>query len=214
MVAKKASAEIYALRDPDTGEARYIGKANDAQKRLQSHISDSRRSHRPVNCWVRKLIAAGKQPLVTVECVAIDRWQELEQQLIAQHRDDGTRLLNLANGGDEPFCPTEVRKANALKMNQTMRPGLRAENARKMNATMAKDPIFLALRKIMCVMGQNIKFIESRGRADKAEVMRATVAKFKAAIKQDQDRVFGLMVQSPLFRRAMGIPSDWMAETC
>ena len=31
---------IYALREPDTGEIRYIGKATDAMARFKSHMRD------------------------------------------------------------------------------------------------------------------------------------------------------------------------------
>lgn len=33
---------IYALREPDTGEIRYIGKATDAMARFKSHMRDAR----------------------------------------------------------------------------------------------------------------------------------------------------------------------------
>lgn len=39
--AMMEGASIYALADANTGEIRYIGKANDPAKRLQGHMSDS-----------------------------------------------------------------------------------------------------------------------------------------------------------------------------
>ncbi|MGA0595623.1 GIY-YIG nuclease family protein [Enterovirga sp. CN4-39] len=107
------SAEIYALTDPTSGAIRYIGKANDAAKRLKSHIRDSRRRNTPVCCWIRSLAERGKIPglLVLVQCKAED-WPYLERLAIKAARDRGARLLNLAEGGDEPFCSAEVRAAN------------------------------------------------------------------------------------------------------
>ena len=48
--------EIYALLCPNTKDVRYIGKANDSEKRLKSHIRDSRRRNTPVYCWIKKLL--------------------------------------------------------------------------------------------------------------------------------------------------------------
>lgn len=116
--------QIYALTDPVTGEIRYIGKANDAAKRLKSHLRDACRRRTPVYAWVRKLVAAGQAPglVVLAEC-APEQWQELEVALIAEHRRGG-RLLNVADGGEEPHCPLQVRQANgraiAAKRNEVV----------------------------------------------------------------------------------------------
>lgn len=110
------TAEIYALCCPDTGEVRYIGKANNSAKRLKSHIRDARRRDTPVYRWVRKLGTAGKEPALRVLCVS-DDWPTDERAQIAAYRASGARLLNVAEGGDEPHCSLEVRKANAHKLN-------------------------------------------------------------------------------------------------
>lgn len=106
-------AEIYALIDPRDGAVRYIGKANDSAKRLMSHIRDSRRESRrtPVYVWMRKLTKLGMVPGFTVLEVTAD-WKEVERRYIAEARARGDRLLNVADGGDEPYCPPEVRVAN------------------------------------------------------------------------------------------------------
>jgi hypothetical protein len=105
-----ALAEIYALTDPD-GSIRYIGKANVAADRLKGHMRDARRRPTPVYAWIRKLADGGKAPGLLVLEVA-DDWREAERRLIALHRAAGARLLNVAEGGDEPFCPVHVRAAN------------------------------------------------------------------------------------------------------
>lgn len=48
--------------------------------------------------------------LVVLETV--NDWQSAERRLIAEHRARGVVLLNLAPGGNEPFCPTAVRAAS------------------------------------------------------------------------------------------------------
>ena len=99
---------IYALCCPITGAIRYIGKAKDPSKRLVGHLRDSLRKQTPVYRWMRKL---GQAPEMRVLMLAWD-WRGAERQLIAQARADGERLLNIADGGDEPFCSTEQRAKN------------------------------------------------------------------------------------------------------
>lgn len=93
-------AYIYALRSPITNRIRYIGKANDIQKRFESHIRDSRMGGTPVKCWIKSL---STKPIIEVleEC-SQDTWQEAERRLIAEYRITHKDLLNIANGGNEP----------------------------------------------------------------------------------------------------------------
>lgn len=106
---------IYGLACPDSGEVRYIGKAVNVSRRLKSHLRDSVKRKTPVYCWIRSLAAAGKTP-VAVELACTNDWRVTERDVIAQWRDSGARLLNLAGGGDEPYCPPEVRAENGRKV--------------------------------------------------------------------------------------------------
>jgi hypothetical protein len=99
---------IYALTDAKTGEVRYIGKANNPAKRLKSHMRDSLRRDTPVYRWIRK----NGIPGLVVLHADCDDWEAKEIEEIATYRAAGARLLNVAHGGDEPFCPPEVRAAN------------------------------------------------------------------------------------------------------
>lgn len=106
--------DIYGLFDPRTGELRYVGKARDAQKRLKGHLSARRRT--PLYDWIGALRALGLAPDMRVlETVAPHEWQAAERRLIARHRQT-SRLLNVADGGDEPFCSKEVRSSNGRKV--------------------------------------------------------------------------------------------------
>lgn len=114
MTAKRKPAtksEIYALIDPRDGAIRYIGKANDSAKRLKSHIRDARRRRTPVYDWLNKLMAMGLAPSVVILETCED-WIEAEKRHIAQARAQGMRLLNVAEGGNEPYCSPETRAAN------------------------------------------------------------------------------------------------------
>lgn len=113
-------AEIYALIDPRNGEVRYIGKANNSADRLKTHIRDSRRRHTPVYCWVKKLGGMGLVPIVEVLMVT-DDWQFHERRLIELSRARGDRILNVADGGDEPKCSHETLVANGHALTKRLR---------------------------------------------------------------------------------------------
>lgn len=103
---------IYGLADSKSGEVRYIGKANDPEARLKGHMRDSRRRDTPIYRWIRK---HGKPSLVILAENCED-WKADERRLIAEARERGERLLNVADGGDEPFCPDDVRASNGRKV--------------------------------------------------------------------------------------------------
>ncbi len=100
--------QIYALTDPRDGAIRYIGKANDAQKRLVTHRRDGKRGTRPVHLWLRELVRLGMIPGLTVlaECCE-DDWREQECAAIAAERVVNSRLLNVADGGNQPGEPKD-----------------------------------------------------------------------------------------------------------
>lgn len=103
-------AAIYGLYAPD-GELIYIGKANNPAKRLSSHSRDASRRHTPLYNWMRKHGAPEMRVLVS-DCAD---WRDDERRLIAEARARGECRLNVADGGDEPHCPTEVRAANGKR---------------------------------------------------------------------------------------------------
>lgn len=100
-------AVIYGLYDR-AGALRYIGKASCPAKRLKSHMQDSKRRRTPLYSWIRK----HGQPEMRVLEVCGSNWREVEKRLIAEARERGEPLLNVADGGDEPHCPKEVRAQN------------------------------------------------------------------------------------------------------
>lgn len=105
-------AYIYALSDPRTCEVRYIGKTVNINKRLRSHLKDSLRRNTPVYAWIRKLASLNLVPLISLitEC-SIDDWRQIEKDTIRRYRETH-KLLNLADGGDMPYCSYETRAAN------------------------------------------------------------------------------------------------------
>lgn len=111
--------EIYGLSD-ESG-LRYVGKANNSAKRLKRHMLDARRRRTPVYDWINSLTARGQSPIMCVlEITDQDGWAEAERRHIAEARKRGCRLLNLAEGGNAPFCSLEVRRANAVDLNRRL----------------------------------------------------------------------------------------------
>ena len=148
---------IYGLFHPETGELRYVGKAADVQRRLKSHLRDSRRRNTPLYCWMRTLSAPPR--IEVLEEVEDAAWKDAERRLVTLHRANG-RLLNLADGGDEPKCPTAVR----------------AENGRKNAKALHSDPTRKRLWKAKQMLGLALQqgFV-AEGTKEK---MRVAAAKF------------------------------------
>lgn len=96
-------AKIYGLYCPATGELRYIGKADDPETRLKTHLMGCESRSWPCANWLAKLKREGGRPLLMVlaSCLS-DDWQSVERQVIAQYREAGADLLNIGEGGDQP----------------------------------------------------------------------------------------------------------------
>lgn len=92
---------IYGLVDPRTNRIRYIGKADNPQRRLTNHLADARRGVVSVRCrWLRKLMKLGLVPTVEIlEEVPVDRWDEAERWWIAR-LSLSHDLTNGTHGGD------------------------------------------------------------------------------------------------------------------
>jgi hypothetical protein len=113
---------IYGLADPRDGRVRYVGKANDPARRLKAHLREMRR-RTPLYDWIGSLRKVGITPSLRVlEIVHSGDWQEAEKRQIAAHRAAGARLLNIADGGDEPYCDKETRAQNGRKVAATRDP--------------------------------------------------------------------------------------------
>lgn len=159
------AVQIYALLDPDNGNIRYIGKANDAARRYKGHIRDSNRRDTPVYRWIRKLASSNKKPelQVLLSCCS-DRWQHYEKSIIESNRKSGVRLLNVADGGEEPFCDDATRSSNATKMNDKFK----------------SDPRSARIRYLKCMIGLSIKSGHMSERAK--EKLRSAAIKFPSML--------------------------------
>ena len=99
-------AVVYGLYD-SSGDLRYVGKANDASARLKSHMRDCYRRDTPVSRWLRENGAPAIKPIASIPSGC--DWKVVEKAIIQESRGLGDKLLNVASGGDQPFCPPEKR---------------------------------------------------------------------------------------------------------
>lgn len=163
-------AEIYALLEPDTGDIRYIGKANDSLKRFKRHMRDRVRRDYPLYRWINKLVREGREPDMIVLEVTED-WRSAERRLIEVSRARGCRLLNVAEGGDDPYCSPEQR----------------SENGKRLVASLRSDPLLAYVRQVKQRFAQALK---------KDEVSNAARAKLRSAAAKRPD-LFGLWANLP-----------------
>ena len=114
---------IYALKDPQDGEIRYIGKSNNPKGRFSVHVWEARRSekrnHR-VN-WIRKILDKGGTPeLEVIDEIPFQYWQALEAAYIQFFRESGCDLVNGTDGGDGTDCTgRKYSQATILKMRKS-----------------------------------------------------------------------------------------------
>ena len=110
-------AKIYGIVDPMTDKVVYIGKANNVQKRLKTHILDSKRRKTKLYQWMQDRIENNQQiKIIELASSISDDWQSLEKQMISQYGGE-VALLNMAKGGNQPIGCPEANKLNAIKLN-------------------------------------------------------------------------------------------------
>lgn len=90
---------IYALKDPQTGNIRYVGATCNLAKRYLLHLHAAPKITTKCAEWVRELKACGMRPVVEVIIPCSMDWQADEQAAISRLRDEGFDLLNQTRGG-------------------------------------------------------------------------------------------------------------------
>lgn len=91
---------IYCLKDPTTGDVRYIGQTNNLKKRLRRHLSDSVESKTHLGNWLRSLGAQKPLMVVLHEVSEKETWAEEERRYISCARALGLALVNATDGGE------------------------------------------------------------------------------------------------------------------
>lgn len=86
---------IYGLKEPN-GEIRYVGKADDVNRRLRQHKSNARKEKSHKVSWIKSCLNRGIDiELVILEEVGYDVWHEREVYWIKQFHN----LTNHNKGG-------------------------------------------------------------------------------------------------------------------
>jgi uncharacterized Zn finger protein (UPF0148 family) len=111
---------IYALYSPADGIFRYVGKTNDANRRVINHIAKARRQNGkfPVQRWILELLNLGLRPQIQVlEFCELHNWGEREKFWIQKLKNLGFDLLNRDSGGGGPtlFGNRLICKCGVLK---------------------------------------------------------------------------------------------------
>ena len=93
-------AAVYALIDPRTHQACYIGKALDVALRERNHFKQWKWERSRKSEWMRELHAVGLRPemIVIEECSAVESAAR-EKYWIARALSRGIPLLNMKHGG-------------------------------------------------------------------------------------------------------------------
>ncbi len=120
---------IYVLKDPETGEVRYVGKTKlTLEQRLNSHLRRKSKNHK--GCWINSLKNRNLIPVIeSIERVSDETWSEREIYWIQYYKDLGTRLTNSVEGGMGCHNPSaEVRaKISAANKRRTTSEETRAK---------------------------------------------------------------------------------------
>lgn len=98
---KNNQYKIYALKDPDTKEIRYVGATcQPLYQRLSNHIYYAKkRNGTHVHNWINSLLKINKNPIIEIiEAVSEHNWEEKEKHWIAVHKIK-FNLTNISEGG-------------------------------------------------------------------------------------------------------------------
>lgn len=150
-MTKSKQVYIYGIAGADQ-VVRYVGKSNDVQRRFKDHLSEQERGY-PLYRWLRKRTRLNeKVECVVLACAIGKDWQSLEKAMIKQYREDGFKLLNVADGGDEPHMTKEQRQEAGRKLVCPLE--VRQANGRKVSAAIQADPVRAYVHKLRLKLSQ------------------------------------------------------------
>lgn len=89
MAEEQKTIAIYGLTCPTTGKIRYVGRSQDPESRLESHLRAAQSNYhrnRRLYKWLRELLEQELRPgLVTIEEVTEDTWADREWHWITYY---------------------------------------------------------------------------------------------------------------------------------
>jgi len=100
----KSITFIYALKEPDTGEIRYVGKSDSPKERFKQHVREAKKGGTHNRTWILSLQKLGLLPVLEVlDSVPSVEWDFWEREYIRLFKALGFRLTNTTEGGDGVF---------------------------------------------------------------------------------------------------------------
>lgn len=133
---------VYALRDPQTDQVRYVGKSDNVERRFSGHINEAKRGRTDhKNRWIASLLKNGMRPSVVILEVCGENWREREVWWIDKLKTDGCSLTNSKSGGDgcDPTDETRRKMSEAKKGKPSLRRGaIASDETRKKQSDAAK----------------------------------------------------------------------------
>lgn len=131
---------IYALNDPVTGLTRYIGKADEPERRLSVHLTSKERNHR--TNWIKSLLGQRLQPVLEIlDEVPVDEWPMWEVVWIENFRSLGYPLVNATIGGEGNLGPDP----GSIEKRVSSRKGYRHSKASRQKTSIAVKAHWLKL---------------------------------------------------------------------
>lgn len=108
---------IYCLKDPTTGDVRYIGQTNNLKRRLKKHLTVSSKMRSPLGYWLRSLL---EPPVLAFlhEVSENESWVEEERRYISCARALGMNLVNATDGGEGTSGPQSPARRAAQSARQ------------------------------------------------------------------------------------------------
>jgi len=157
---------IYALRDPNHLEVRYVGQSSRGMVEPKGYLKETKNPTRHVQCWVNSLLLEGVLPEITVlqKLSSTDELDDAEIFWIAHYRFCGNKLTNHTDGGGgaRGFHPSEKSRK---KMREAKLGTTRTEQTKKKIS-----------QSIMGVLNGNTNGSGNKGRTNSDE-SRANIAK-------------------------------------
>ena len=130
---------IYALIDPITNIPRYIGKANDLNKRLKGHVNKVNCKKSKLNkkeSWIKSLLNNNLKPTIEkLDYVPVNEWKFWEMFYISLFKSWGFNLTNGDNGG-----------LGTGRLTEEIRNKIRFANTGKIQSQETRDKISLKLK--------------------------------------------------------------------
>ena len=113
MLAKRPikNVHIYVLKDPETGEVRYVGKTKRSLRvRLDGHLLSKSNDYR--SRWIESLKNKNLSPTIeSIELVSDETWAERETFWIRHYKKLGAKLTNGNEGGMGCHNPSDETRA-------------------------------------------------------------------------------------------------------